>query len=90
MLLLEFLYFDQDHAEPKENDRYDITKDTSVIKSKDLRKSRLTLGMLNDLRKAGDAREKETKEDLSLVRMMYATPVEEEGGGGGFGGGPAI
>jgi len=43
--------------------------------------------MLNDLRKAGDAREKETKEDLSLVRVMYATPVEDEGGapaGGGI------
>jgi len=85
MLLLEFLYFDQDHADPTDNDRYDISKDESVIKSKDLRKSRLTLEMLNDLRKAGDAREKETKEDLSLIRVMYATPVEEEGGGGGMG-----
>lgn len=85
MLLQEFLYFDQEHSEPKENDRYNITKDQSVIKSKDLRKSRLTLGMLNDLRKAGDAREKEQREDLSLVRVMYATPVEEEGGGGGMG-----
>jgi hypothetical protein len=79
MLLFEFLYFDQDHADPTDNDRYDISKDTSVIKSKDLRKSRLTFGMLNDLRKAGDAREKENKEDLSLIRVMYATPIEEEG-----------
>lgn len=85
MLLLEFLYFDQDRADPTEDDRYDISKDTSVIKSKDLRKSRLTLGILNDLRKAGDAREKETKEDLSSIRVMYAAPVEEEGGGGGMG-----
>jgi len=82
MLLLEFLYFDQEHADPTENDRYNIANDISVIKSKDLRKSRLTLGMLNDLRKAGDAREKETKEDLSLVRVMYATPVEDDGGTG--------
>lgn len=78
MLLLEFLYFDQDRADPTEDDRYDISKDTSVIKSKDLRKSRLTLGILNDLRKAGDAREKETKEDLSSIRVMYAAPVEED------------
>ena len=81
MLLNEFIYFDQDRADPTDNDRYDISKDTSVIKSKDLRKSRLTLGMLSDLRKAGDAREKETREDLALVRVMYATPTEEQGGG---------
>jgi hypothetical protein len=78
MLLNEFLYFDKENLDPVEDDRYDIKKDKSVILSKDLRKSRLTLGMLNDLRKAGDAREKEQKEDLDLVRIMYATPPEEE------------
>jgi hypothetical protein len=76
MLLNEFLYFDSENLAPKENDRYNIDKDTSVLKISDLRKSRLTLGMINDLRKAGDAREKETKEDLELVRVMYATPEE--------------
>jgi hypothetical protein len=34
--------------------------------------------MLNSLRKAGDAREIETREDLELVRIMYATPEETE------------
>jgi hypothetical protein len=77
MLLNEFLYFDKENLDPIEDDRYDIKKDKSVILSKDLRKSRLTLGMLNDLRKAGDAREKEQKEDLDLIRVMYATPPEE-------------
>lgn len=76
MLLNEFLYFDKENLDPIEDDRYDIKKDKSVILSKDLRKSRLTLGMLNDLRKAGDAREKEQKEDLDLIRVMYATPPE--------------
>jgi hypothetical protein len=78
MLLNEFLYFDKENLDPIEDDRYDIKKDKSVILSKDLRKSRLTLGMLNDLRKAGDAREKEQKEDLDLIRVMYATPPEED------------
>jgi hypothetical protein len=32
--------------------------------------------MLNNLRKAGDAREKEQKEHLEFVKVMYATPVE--------------
>jgi hypothetical protein len=78
MHLLEFIYFEKDQSEPRENLRYDSTKDSTVLKSSDLRKSRLTLKMLNDLRKAGDAREKETKEDLELVRVMYAVPPSEE------------
>lgn len=77
MLLNEFIYFDKENADPTNDDRYDIEHDKSVLKSSDLRKSRLTLRLLNDLRKAGDAREKEQKEDLELVRVMYATPAEE-------------
>lgn len=78
MKLMEFIYFDPDQSEPRENLRYSPENDSSVLKSSDLRKSRLTLKMLNELRKAGDAREKETREDLELVRMMYATPPSEE------------
>ncbi len=77
MLLNEFIYFNAENDKPIENNRFSIEKDTSVLKSSDLRKSRLTLRMLNDLRKAGEAREKETREDLELVRIMYATPTEE-------------
>jgi hypothetical protein len=79
MLLNEFIYFDKDHGDPVENDRYDITKDQNVLKVNDLRKTeRLTLKVLRDLRKAGEAREKEQREDLALVRTMYATPDPEE------------
>jgi hypothetical protein len=78
MLLQEFIYFEKDKGGPTKNDRYDSDHDTSVITNKDNRKSRLTLRMLNNLRKAGDAREVETREDLELVRVMYATPAEEE------------
>jgi hypothetical protein len=77
MLLNEFLYFNKENLEPTENDRYNIDNDKSVQRIKD-RKSRLTLRMLSDLRKAGEAREKEQKEDLDLVRVMYATPAEEQ------------
>jgi hypothetical protein len=77
MLLNEFLYFNNENLEPTENDRYNIDNDDSVQRIKD-RRSRLTLRMLSDLRKAGEAREKEQKEDLDLVRVMYATPAEEE------------
>jgi hypothetical protein len=78
MLLNEFIYFNKESSDPVNNDRYDIERDQSVLHSKDLRKTaRLTLKVLRDLRKAGDAREKEQKEDLDLVRVMYATPPEE-------------
>lgn len=79
MLLREFIYFDQDQAEMFDKGRYDSAHDTSIIGTKDLRKCRLTFKMLNALRKAGDARDREQKEELTLVRKMYATPKEEGG-----------
>ena len=74
MFLREFIYFDKNQTNMTDDNRYNSDNDTSVLKSSDLRKTRLTLRMLNDLRKAGDARESEKKEDLALVRKMYATP----------------
>lgn len=80
MLLNEFIYFSQDQDESVDSGRYDPEHDKTVLKQSDLRKSRLTLRMLNSLRKAGDARERETAKDLELVRTMYATPAEPEVG----------
>ena len=77
MLLNEFIYFDGQQSGQVDDLRYNSGNDTSVLKSKDLRKTRLTLRMLNDLRKAGDAREQEKKEELGLVRKMYAAPPPE-------------
>ena len=77
MLLNEFIYFDGQQAGQTDDLRYNYDNDTSRLRSKDLRKTRLTLRMLNDLRKAGDAREQEKKEELGLVRKMYAAPPPE-------------
>ena len=77
MILREFMYFDKKNADPVEDNRYLSQNDTSVLRKSDVRKTRLTLRMLNDLRKAGDAREQEKKEELGLVRKMYATPPPE-------------
>ena len=41
---------------------------------KDLRKTRLTLRMINDIRRAAEAHDKEKREELGLVRKMYAAP----------------
>lgn len=77
MLLREFIYFDRHQSEMSDDLRYNSDNDSSVLFSGDLRKTRLTLRMLNDLRKAGDAREQEKKEELGLVRKMYAAPPPE-------------
>jgi hypothetical protein len=77
MFLREFIYFDKSRPDMVDDNRYDSDKDTSILSMDDTRKTRLTLKMLNDLRKAGDAREKERKEELGLVRKMYAAPAPE-------------
>jgi len=77
MLLREFIYFDRDHADPQEDNRYLSQNDTGILRDADTRKMRLTLRMLNDIRKASDAHNKEQREELGLVRKMYATPPPE-------------
>lgn len=77
MLLREFIYFNRDHADPQQDNRYLSKNDTSVLKSSDLRKTRLTLGMINTIRRAAEAHDKEKREELGLVRKMYAAPPPE-------------
>ena len=77
MILREFIYFDRDHKDPQEDTRYLSHNDTSVLKNKDLRKTRLTLAMINNIRKAAEAHDKEKREELGLVRKMYAMPPPE-------------
>jgi hypothetical protein len=77
MFLREFIYFDKDHADPQEDGRYLSQNDTSVLRNGDLRKSRLTLKMINDIRKAAESHDKEKREELGLVRKMYAAPPPE-------------
>jgi hypothetical protein len=74
MILKEFIYFDRDHKDPQEDNRYVSNNDTSVLKSRDTRKTRLTLGMINNIRKAAEAHDREKREELGLVRKMYAAP----------------
>ena len=78
MILREFIYFDRDHRDPQDDARYISANDTSVLKNKDLRKTRLTLGMINEIRKAAEAHDKEKREELGLVRKMYAAPPPEQ------------
>ena len=77
MLLREFVYFNDTDPDQKEDERYDPENDNSVLDVNSTRKTRLTLKMLNQLRKAGEAREQETLEDATLIRAMYANPPAE-------------
>jgi hypothetical protein len=77
MLLREFVYFDREHAEPVDDNRYQSQNDTTVLRKKDLRKTRLTLKMLSEIRKAGEAHDKERQEEMGLIRKMYAAPPPE-------------
>lgn len=77
MVLREFIYFDKKQKDMRDDSRYNSSRDTIVLSRDDVRKVKLTLGMLNDLRKSGESREKERKEELGLVRKMYATPPPE-------------
>ena len=77
MLLKEFIYFDKNRIDPVEDDRYLSQNDTTVLRNSDLRKTRLTLRMINDARKASEAHDKEKQEELGLIRKMYAAPPPE-------------
>jgi hypothetical protein len=79
MFLREFIYFDRDHVGPQEDDRYVSQNDTdNILKRKDYRKTRLTLKMINDIRKASETHSKEHREEMGLVRKMYAMPPPEQ------------
>jgi len=53
----------------------DLSKDQSQQKVEDLRKTRLTLAQINQLRKMNDQRQIEFKENLQKIQTMYAAPV---------------
>ena len=75
MLLREFIYFDNKHIDPQADGRYNPDYDNTIVDINDLRKTpKLTLKVINDIRKAGEAREKEVEENLGLIRKMYAVP----------------
>ena len=57
----------------KSPDAYqDLAQDNSQPRLGDLRKSRLSLRQLNQLRKMNDVRSYEYKEKLKLIRQQYA------------------
>jgi hypothetical protein len=76
MLLLEFFHFNDNKNDFSVDRRYDNSKDSSVLKKSDTRKTRLTLRQINQLRMQSEAHEFEKESELGFVRQMYGTPVE--------------
>jgi hypothetical protein len=76
MLLLEFLYFNDNDNDFAVDRRYDSSRDSSVVKKSDTRKIRLTLRQINQLRQQSEAHEFEEQSEQEFIRQMYGTPVE--------------
>lgn len=81
MILRELFYYDKETLEPVEDDSYDPQYDTSVVKSSDTRKTRLTLRQINRARKAAEVHKKEQANELEFVRQMYGLAANADSGG---------
>lgn len=79
MLLREFIYFNKEERNLQSDKRYISSNDISGWDKSNTRNVRLTLGMINDMRKASEAHEKEMREEHGLIRKMYAVPAPQEG-----------
>ena len=76
MILRELFYFNKETADMQQDDRYMNYRDTDVMDDSDTRKTRLTLGQINELRRASDQHIKETQAEMEFIARMYATPTE--------------
>jgi len=74
MILRELFYFNRNTAEQEQDDRYMSYRDTDMIETDDTRKIRLSLGQINELRKASDQHIKETQAEMDFIARMYAAP----------------
>ena len=75
MILRELFYIDQDTKLVSNDLRYDGSKDQLMpLVRKDTRKTRLTLGQINELRKASEQHILEQEKELEFIEQMYKTP----------------
>jgi hypothetical protein len=73
MLLNEM--FNDDNGEYQ-----DLSRDNSVAKTHDLRKTKLTLAQINQLRKMNDQRNVEYVEEIMKVRKQYGATAAPQPG----------
>ncbi len=82
MILRELFYFDPETVESVEDNRYEAEYDSSPLEKDDTRKTRLSLGQINRIRKASDLHQEEKTKDLDFVRQMYGIAAQAAGEGG--------
>lgn len=76
MILRELFYFNRETADSEQDNSYMAYRDTTELTIDDTRKTKLTLGQINELRKASDQHIKEQQAEMEFISRMYATPVE--------------
>jgi hypothetical protein len=59
------------------DERYTAQDDESIIRFDDLRKTKLTLEQINQIRKEQEIKSQEYNAELETVQKMYAAPKEE-------------
>ena len=59
------------------DERYQAKDDEYIITFNDLRKTKLTLEQINQMRKEQEIKSKEYNTELETVQKMYAAPKEE-------------
>ena len=75
MILRELFYQDPDSKSIANDMRYDGSRDSTVMRRDDTRKTRLTLKQINELRKSSEAHFLEQESELEFIHAMYATPA---------------
>jgi hypothetical protein len=74
MILRELFYIDPDTRHVANDLRYSPERDQSALHRSDTRKTRLTLGQINELRKSSEAHILEQETELDFIHSMYYTP----------------
>jgi len=76
MILRELFYFNREESDMQQDDLFMADRDSSQMDLDDTRKVRLTLGQINELRRASEQHIKETEQELEFISRMYAAPAE--------------
>lgn len=76
MILKEIFYINKETTNIEQDDSYNNDHNVDVLSIGDTRKTKLTLGQINQLRRASDFHNKEKQAELDFISRMYATPTE--------------
>tara|TARA_B100000780_G_scaffold276793_1_gene246096 strand:+ start:606 stop:854 length:249 start_codon:yes stop_codon:yes gene_type:complete len=81
MILRELFYHDPETIEFVDDKRYEAEYDDSPLEKTDTRKTRLTLGQINRIRKASELHTEEKRKEQEFIKQMYGIAANAEAGG---------